>query len=326
MSWKTLTSHEDMEDLETRRFSPLHKIVLGLTPLSLTDYLGVTARSEVDAPDVQGRTPLSWASARGDVSAIRALLRAGADVGAACRRTGKTPLHFAFEKGYVPAVITLLDAGADVDAVDSEGRSVLHIAALATELAGAAAEDTRAETEADRAVRVGVSIFDALRGRNLNLEARDVTGATPLLLAAGQGNLRAVMFLLGAGAHIETADDWGYTPFLQALCYNHVDVLTALLDRGADYHKVTTTAYAITHLVAHYASVETMKKLSHRKLGGVDPAERNGKGLTPREILEIARPDASEELRTAFEELLRGWELSRGTEGDGESVLEGLLV
>ncbi|KAL1866430.1 hypothetical protein VTK73DRAFT_4735 [Phialemonium thermophilum] len=310
--WKMITSREEMDDLETRRFSSLHKVVLGLTPLPLADYLTVISCNEVDALDTQGRTPLSWACARGDVASVEALLAAGADVGAACWRTGMTPLHFAVEKGSVPCVIALLRAGADVDAVAAGGRSVLHIAAMA---------ETDAEEDG-----LGFTMFDALREHAPDVEVRDATGATPLLVAAGQGNSQAVTFLLAAGADVETEDDWGYTPFLQALCYNHVDIMNVLLDKGADYRKVTTTSYAMTHLVAHYASIETMKSLTRRRLRGVDPNERNGKGLTSRDILELARPGAGAGLCSAFEEFLQSLELGDDIEESTEvALLEGVV-
>lgn len=85
---------------------------------------------EIDARDVQNRTPLHMAACSGNIEVIRVLLELGASLDAVSAR-GMTPLHYAVENGSLAAVVAILDAGADVNASgSSRSRPIaLHIAA-----------------------------------------------------------------------------------------------------------------------------------------------------------------------------------------------------
>jgi len=87
-------------------------------------------KARVDARDLQGRSALHEAAARGHVEIIAALLAAHADVEARDGR-GITPLLAAARGGSVAAVDALAAAGADVHAVDADGRGALAQACLA---------------------------------------------------------------------------------------------------------------------------------------------------------------------------------------------------
>ncbi|KAK1764019.1 hypothetical protein QBC33DRAFT_211496 [Phialemonium atrogriseum] len=88
------------------------------------------AGAAVNAPELNGATPLMIASANQNLSLSTArldlLLRHGADVRA--RDTnGRTALHYAYERhGALIVVRTLLSAGADIEARDGEGRTPLQ--------------------------------------------------------------------------------------------------------------------------------------------------------------------------------------------------------
>src|SRR5438128_11900530 len=74
-------------------------------------------------------TPVADAAMRGDRDAVRALLKQGADVGAA-RGDGMTALHFAADRGDLETTEMLLYAGANVAAVTRIGQyTPLHLAA-----------------------------------------------------------------------------------------------------------------------------------------------------------------------------------------------------
>ena len=75
-----------------------------------------------------GLTALQVAAARGDDTAVRALLGGGADV-LVTERSGQTALHKAAEHGSTEVVSALLRAGAVVDApVATTGQTPLHLA------------------------------------------------------------------------------------------------------------------------------------------------------------------------------------------------------
>lgn len=110
----------------------------------------------------------------------RKLISMGADVNAAVDDLQQTPLHLACQVGNVLAVKLLLLAGARIDAVDVLQRTVLHYAALACPPA--------------------LVHKLHLRSRGMLLNAADVTGYTPLMLAAEHGATETVRTLLACGA------------------------------------------------------------------------------------------------------------------------------
>lgn len=79
---------------EVYGFSPLHEAVLDLHNRRLEDVAGALTTTVVDAIDYDGRTPLSWASSRGDSQAVGKLLALGADCNRADEQNN-TPLIYA---------------------------------------------------------------------------------------------------------------------------------------------------------------------------------------------------------------------------------------
>ncbi len=90
-----------------------------------------------DLPTSQGSQPIHLAATNPDVSALKALIDAGADVNAR-DNDASTPLHMAVYTQKVTQTQMLLDAGADPKAKNNLGRDVLSLARkqMANEAAG----------------------------------------------------------------------------------------------------------------------------------------------------------------------------------------------
>lgn len=90
-----------------------------------------------DARTGLGSTPLHLAATNPDVTAVKALLAAGADVNAR-DMDNNTPLHMAAYTNRVEAAKVLLEAGADVNVVSTGGRTPMAMArkSRADEIAG----------------------------------------------------------------------------------------------------------------------------------------------------------------------------------------------
>lgn len=90
-------------------------------------------------------TPLHWAAAFGQVSAVRELLQAGVDVDAANAK-GDTPLRDAAAAGHVAVVRELVSAGADPSLKNKKGSSPIDVA-TSDELLGALHRSQQGERE-----------------------------------------------------------------------------------------------------------------------------------------------------------------------------------
>lgn len=66
---------DETDFMKTRRFTILHKIVLGIVNRSLKEELDIST-ALIDAIDSQGRTPLAWATIRDDKPSVETLLNA----------------------------------------------------------------------------------------------------------------------------------------------------------------------------------------------------------------------------------------------------------
>ena len=135
--------------------------------------------ADPNAAQNDGMTALHWAAAENEAEIARTLLYAGATVRATTRLGGYTPLHLAGRAGHAEVAAILLEAGADPDAVTATGVTAMHFAA-----------------DADAAL-----VVTALAARGANVNARDgFSERTPLMFAAARGADAAMAALLDAGA------------------------------------------------------------------------------------------------------------------------------
>ncbi|KAK6535335.1 hypothetical protein TWF694_001797 [Orbilia ellipsospora] len=107
-------------------------------------------------------------------------------------------------------------------------------------------------------------------------ESKD--GFTPLHKAAERGYVDIITILLDAGADIETPSYAGSTPLLIAVKFGCVKAIEALLSRGADVKCVDRTGRGVLHVAAEKGNLDIVKFLS-KKGAAVD--EGNEKGRTP---------------------------------------------
>ncbi|MXY31899.1 MAG: hypothetical protein F4Y48_11930, partial [Gammaproteobacteria bacterium] len=158
--------------------------------------------------------PVADAAARGDLEAVRSLLREGADVNAP-QGDGMTALHWAAERGDAELADVLLYAGARVDAGTRIGHyTPLHLASR----------------------RAGATVVEVLLGAGSDPNASTTnSGATPLHLAAATGDPAVVEVLVEAGANVNGREGaWGQTPLIFAAASNRVAAMEVLLGAGAD--------------------------------------------------------------------------------------------
>ena len=128
---------------------------------------------------------------------------------------GATPLHYAAALSRTSEMIMpLFDAGADVRANDNNGKTPLHLA-----------------TALSKIPEIIVLLLD--RGADIN--SRNENNATPLLAAAAFNDMPGITaLLLKRGADIHALGKDGDTPLHFAAGFNKPDVVTLLLEHGAN--------------------------------------------------------------------------------------------
>jgi ankyrin repeat protein len=213
----------------------------------------------------RGHRPIDTAAQHGHTEAVVALIEAGAayslphllmvgatarlerilaeDPGAAARPLpdGTLPLHLAARSPQAVSLLkSLLEHGAAVDAVDSLGRTALHVAieqqceeAILLMVQRDAATDIFAAAGMGQAEQVA-----RLLAEEPSLaRAAQADGTTALFYAAWKGDARSVRLLLDAGAEVspQAKRFWAcLTPLHAALQQRHREVVAALLEHGAD--------------------------------------------------------------------------------------------
>ena len=198
-------------------------------------------------------SPVADAARRGDLEAVRSLLREGADVNAP-QGDGMTALHWAAERGDEGLCEVLLYAGARVDAGTRIGHyTPLHLAA-------------RAASEA-----VVAMLLDA----GSDVDARTTnSGVAPLHLAAAAGDPGVLRALLDGGADVNGVEGaWGQTPLIFAAANNRVAAIGVLLEAGADP--------AVTARSVDVAEQEKADAAAERRLGEFLAAFKEKEGGGP---------------------------------------------
>ena len=273
---------EDSGYVQTRQLTIVHKIVLGIICRDLKDELELST-ADLNTTDGGGRTPLIWATIRVDESAVKTLLAFGADPNIT-DHYGCTPLHFVTSVGICKL---LLDAKVNVNARNAYyGRTALHT------------YNTRRE----------VGVVDMLVQAGIDVNAQCLVGETALLNATYNSITRIARRLLELGADVNATNrSSGYSALHLATEYDRHEILTDLLNRGADYSKRTGSGRTILHLAACYSGTKTLSILSKANLEGLDMALRDQNGKTAADYLSerCILVEIEESMRDEFHTLLQ---------------------
>lgn len=235
----------------------------------------ITNGAWLDVGDQISWSPLHWAAMTGHAEIVKELLRRGAHINITDSDGIVTPLHLASMQGHIKTVIELLDQGARYFVRD------LHIA-----------------------VDNGhVDVVKEMLSRGANVHERDASEMTALHHAAEHGHVEVVKALLDGGANVNEVTSNGVTPLIcatacridrgqgevvkellnrgascrgwdlsNAAFSGHIEMVKALLDRGADLHQRDQHQSTILHAAVGHRHPEVVKELLER---GADPNALN---------------------------------------------------
>ena len=172
---------KDHDNVETWRFTTIHKIVLRLVYRHLRSELSVSTAC-LNAGDSWRRTPLCRAVIRNDLASVKVLLEFGADPNSRDEE-GHTPLHFVQSADVCNA---LVDSKTDVHIRNHGLKSPLHQFCRGV---------VRRGLEKDT-----VEVIDLLINAGIEADVRDVSGETPLMNAIHAGLIDHARRLIEHGA------------------------------------------------------------------------------------------------------------------------------
>lgn len=153
---------------------------------------------------------------------------------------GNTPLHIATSKGDGDIVKLLLQNKANSNLVNKLGYNALHLSVIRGDL-----EIVRYISENDNDI-IGKSndmipllslavensryeIYDyLLKGNKINIDTKNEQGKTALAIAAENGDVQSVDYLIKNGANMEIKSKRGLTPYNLANESNHEEIMKLL--------------------------------------------------------------------------------------------------
>eukprot|EP00899_Mesostigma_viride_P026615 jgi/Mesvir1/7138/Mv25133-RA.1 len=185
-----------------------------------------------------------FAAMKGDLATLRRILTLSDITVSDGDFNGRTPLHLAAAEGHLTLIQILVnDFGAEINCQDAMGHTPLGDAVreknddVAAFLRTVGAEMRCKNPAALLCKAAAAGDVDELRrlmDNGINCNVFDYDKRTPLHLAASEGQLAAVTFLLSLpGIQLDPEDRWGGTPLVDALRHRQKHVLEALRHKGA---------------------------------------------------------------------------------------------
>lgn len=171
-------------------------------------------KSNMEARDDRGYTPLMWAAEDCQPKIVECLIKSGCDLNAKEKQVGSNALHLAAQFGDVPTVQVLLDLCQSHRWENNEfSTSPLHLAAL------------------NPKIEVLKLIFNNLK---FDKECKNDLGMTAVHYSAQQGLVEHVKFLIQNGCEKEPLEKNGRSPLHFAAYNGHKEVVKFLLEQGLD--------------------------------------------------------------------------------------------
>lgn len=293
-------------------YNKLHRAVAEGRIKKILARLGLGV-DDINAPSkTEGETPLTIASAHGDVRVTKLLLDRGADTERVTPSRGWTALFFSIP--YPDVTRVLLESGANHGAKSLSGSTPLHmairgeigdacldVAEILLEFgADANAKDNQEESPLHLLAHKGRPAEGRVEAAKLlvkfraNIDAMDIQGCTPLMNTCiyVTGLVALAEMLVAEGASLDAQNMYGSTPLhLLAsdgkVCGNELlEIAKVLIEKGANIDAIDSNGCTPLHLASMFVgNIDLVKLLLDR---GAEPDARDITGETPLHLAGIA--------------------------------------
>jgi ankyrin repeat protein len=205
--------------------------------LRVIEYL-LSLKSDVNAAQSAGATPLHLAASAAGPKTIGMLVQAGAKLNT-LDKAQFTPFFLACKTGNVEACKALHEAGADVSMPTENGAEPIYVAA-----------------------QLGrVAVLKKLVEWGVDVDTNG-SGHRPLHIAVMMGHTAAVDVLLDAGASLDVeGGEQKSTPIGIACQHGYDDVVELLIAKGADVNKSCVGSVTPLHLACWFGKRVAVEKL-----------------------------------------------------------------
>jgi hypothetical protein len=160
----------------------------------------------------------------------------------------------------------------------------------------------------------GVSILRLLLAKGAKPDEKTITGTSPLIVAAGRGNVEMMRILIDKGADVNAKTAAGGTALMSAATAGSTEAVRLLLERGADPNVTTKRNQTALADAATTGNGEVVKMLLDR---GVKVDVQDDRGYTA--LLHAAGSDA---ISPPVVKMLLARGASQELKADGETARE----
>ncbi|XP_058926952.1 inversin isoform X3 [Kogia breviceps] len=243
------------QDYEGR--TPLHFAVADGN-LTVVDVLTSYESCNITSYDNLFRTPLHWAALLGHAQIVHLLLERNKSGTIPSDSQGATPLHYAAQSNFAETVKVFLKHPSVKDDSDLEGRTSFMWAA------GKGSDDV---------LRTMLSLKS-----DIDINMADKYGGTALHAAALSGHVSTVKLLLENNAQVDATDVMKHTPLFRACEMGHKDVIQTLIKGGARVDLVDQDGHSLLHWAALGGNADVCQILIENK---INPNVQDYAGRTP---------------------------------------------
>ncbi|XP_023561245.1 inversin [Octodon degus] len=243
------------QDYEGR--TPLHFAVADGN-VTVVDVLTSYESCNITSYDNLFRTPLHWAALLGHAQIVHLLLERNKSGTIPSDSQGATPLHYAAQSNFAETVKVFLKHPSVKDDSDLEGRTSFMWAA---------------GKGSDEVLRTMLSFKS-----DIDINMADKYGGTALHAAALSGHVSTVKLLLENDAQVDATDVMKHTPLFRACEMGHKDVIQTLIKGGARVDLVDQDGHSLLHWAALGGNADVCQILIENK---INPNVQDYAGRTP---------------------------------------------
>uniref|UniRef100_A0A8D1CEK0 Nephrocystin-2 n=1 Tax=Sus scrofa TaxID=9823 RepID=A0A8D1CEK0_PIG len=243
------------QDYEGR--TPLHFAVADGN-VTVVDVLTSYESCNITSYDNLFRTPLHWAALLGHAQIVHLLLERNKSGTIPSDSQGATPLHYAAQSNFAETVKVFLKHPSVKDDSDLEGRTSFMWAA------GKGSDDV---------LRTMLNLKS-----DIDINMADKYGGTALHAAALSGHVSTVELLLENNAQVDATDVMKHTPLFRACEMGHKDVIQTLIKGGARVDLVDQDGHSLLHWAALGGNADVCQILIENK---INPNVQDYAGRTP---------------------------------------------